>query len=551
VRYHYETNYKLSKDAKNAEFLNPGSNWVSYISVEPKVAAAILRESAERFAKRGKLRIFMNTAFTKLEMDPANANKIAMVRTKEIGSGKQHEFSPRFVLDATDVGAVIAAVGREGSDWVVGAESAEQTGEPDAPPTPRRHYIQPLTFPFAVDWSPETIQTNVIQPPPDYAELRALQNYHAIHGAMTGFFTGDFPWWSYRRVLAKANFDDPRIQSDLVMVNTAGNDFYGGNILGCDTTRGVAHTRTGADSDSHDISGINGGGEELLDKARRASLGYLYWLQTECQREDDPTKYGYPELRLRKDVFDTADGCSIKPYIRESRRIIALRTIREQEIVVKDFSGVDCRGPNARAAFMADSVGIGFYALDIHHNGHGERSAYVATRPFQIPLGAMVPVRLENVLPACKNIGTTHLTNGAYRLHPIEWNIGESAAHLALLALKLRVTPRTIYENESLRLQLQEKLLDDGISLYWFVDVPLAHPAFKCVQTLAQMGVPLGSDHDLFFHPERYITTDEWQKWLQFTKVTVPLGPAKTRAEAATVLYDRLQSARSGNLQLT
>ena len=27
------------------------------------------------------------------------------------------------------------------------------------------------------------------------------------------------------------------------------------------------------------------------------------------------------------------------------------------------------------------------------------------------------------LLPAPKNIGTTHITNGCYRLHPVEWNI--------------------------------------------------------------------------------------------------------------------------------
>jgi hypothetical protein len=32
-------------------------------------------------------------------------------------------------------------------------------------------------------------------------------------------------------------------------------------------------------------------------------------------------------------------------------------------------------------------------------------------RPFQIPLGALIPRRIENLLPACKNIGTTHVTN--------------------------------------------------------------------------------------------------------------------------------------------
>lgn len=37
---------------------------------------------------------------------------------------------------------------------------------------------------------------------------------------------------------------------------------------------------------------------------------------------------------------------------------------------------------------------------------------------------------MEKLLPACKNIGTTHITNGCYRLHPVEWGIGEAAACL-------------------------------------------------------------------------------------------------------------------------
>ena len=53
------------------------------------------------------------------------------------------------------------------------------------------------------------------------------------------------------------------------------------------------------------------------------------------------------------------------------------------------------------------------------------------TRPFQIPLGALLPIRVENLLPACKNLGVTHITNGAYRLHPVEWNTGEAAGMIA------------------------------------------------------------------------------------------------------------------------
>ena len=51
------------------------------------------------------------------------------------------------------------------------------------------------------------------------------------------------------------------------------------------------------------------------------------------------------------------------------------------------------------------------------------------------PLGALIPVRAENLLPANKNIGTTHITNGCYRLHPVEWSIGEAVGALAVIAL--------------------------------------------------------------------------------------------------------------------
>ncbi len=52
--------------------------------------------------------------------------------------------------------------------------------------------------------------------------------------------------------------------------------------------------------------------------------------------------------------------------------------------------------------------------------------------PFQIPLGALLPVRVDNLLPACKNLGTTRITSGAYRVHPVERSIGEAAGALAV-----------------------------------------------------------------------------------------------------------------------
>lgn len=59
-------------------------------------------------------------------------------------------------------------------------------------------------------------------------------------------------------------------------------------------------------------------------------------------------------------------------------------------------------------------------------------------------MGALIPVRVENLLPAAKNVGVTHITNGCYRMHPVEWNIGEAAGALAAHCLATGLTPRQI-----------------------------------------------------------------------------------------------------------
>ena len=550
VREHYRQTYQLSAKGAEQAYFNPGSCWVSRLSYEPKVGAAILRDMLRPFETSGRLQIWFETRVIACEMEADAPYTLAAV-VAQSATGETLRFLPRYVLDATDMGDVLALCGQEGVDWTIGAESQTETGEPDAPPEPRPHWVQPFTFPFALEWSPETADTNIIEPPHDYAELKALQDYKILHGAITGLFAGRAPWWQYRRILANDNFDDPRIPRDVAMINTAGNDYYGGNILG-----------PGA-GDSAQI-------QATLARARRASRGYVYWLQTECEREerqgeeeigrqgDKSTQLeseqaevdspylpispspclGYPEFRLRTDLFDTADGCAPEPYIRESRRIKALRPILEQEIVVKDFSGNVCRGENARAAWMPDSVGVGHYALDIHPNGHGEPNHYVATRPFQIPLGALIPVRLTNLLPACKNLGATHLTNGAYRLHPIEWNIGESAGLLAAFALRQNRSPRAVYEDKSARGEYQRMLLSNGIALSWHIDAPLSHPAFRAVQTLALQRETPGNSRDLLFRPDEPITPEDWQAWKQATgRNDAPATFTGTRAEAALALY--------------
>jgi hypothetical protein len=82
-------------------------------------------------------------------------------------------------------------------------------------------------------------------------------------------------------------------------------------------------------------------------------------------------------------------------------------------------------------------------------------------------LGALLPRRVANLLPAGKNIGTTHITNGCYRLHPVEWNIGESAGLLAAFCLAHDIRPHAVADAPAHLAAYQQMLTGQGIELDW------------------------------------------------------------------------------------
>ena len=154
------------------------------------------------------------------------------------------------------------------------------------------------------------------------------------------------------------------------------------------------------------------------------------------------------------------EGLAMAPYIRESRRIQALSTVTENDL------SIAVRG-HGRPATTPDSVGVGMYRIDLHPTTGGDNYLDVASAPFEIPLGALLPVRANNLLPACKNIGTTHVTNGCYRLHPVEWNIGEAAGMVAAFALRKKTSPRAVREKVELLKQFQDWIRSQGIETHW------------------------------------------------------------------------------------
>jgi len=249
-------------------------------------------------------------------------------------------------------------------------------------------------------------------------------------------------YWSYRRIIDRTLYAAGHHESDITLVNWWQNDYSFGPLVGVSPDEAQRHRRA----------------------AESLSLCLLYWLQTEAPRPDGGM--GWPGLRLRPDIVGTSNGLAMYPYIRESRRLITRTIVREQDVLKTLLP------PGTITTAFADSVGIGHYAMDLHRTTRGDTGGYGETLPFQIPLGALVPVRVRNLLPACKNLGVTHLTNGCFRLHPIEWNIGEAAGHLAATALATRRPPAAIHEQVARTSDFQRTLTNAGIRLTWPTPLP-------------------------------------------------------------------------------
>jgi hypothetical protein len=476
IRQHYENLGAFRQTARFAPFLDPGNCWVSRLAFEPKVAVKVLSETLRPFMEKGSLRVFARTS--PLAARTSNG-KIRCVQCADLDTAKITEFRCRFCIDASELGELLPLAG---VPYVSGAESRKQTGEAHAPEVANPENVQDFTYPFVVEF--RAGENHTIARPLHYEEFLqkgkfSLLGYRMFEPATVvnadGLIGQYLPFWEYRRLIDHTNFPLSTFAHDIAMINWDSNDLRGENII--DASPIVA--------------------AERLALGKFLSLGFLYWLQTEVQR-DDGSGRGYPELKLRADMLGTADGVAKYPYIRESRRIKARRTIVESDLTVS-------ANPGCRARLFRDSVGIGHYPVDIHGTqdvpGAGQE-----TRPFQIPAAALVQEKVRNLLPACKNIGSTHVTNGAYRLHPVEWAIGEAAGTLAAEALWRRTDFVRLTKNKRALACVQDRLLAKGAPLFWFNDVGPDHDAFVAVQYLSVHGLAPVSDVDLAFRPDEPVT---------------------------------------------
>jgi len=460
VRDYYRRHYPLASEARARPHLNPGDGSVSRLTHEPRVSLAVLEALLAPHIGGSRLVVL-------LRHRPAGADVqgdvVRSVSVKSLETGAERTITAPYFIDATEQGDLLPLTRTE---YVTGAEPRRQTGELHAPESPQPANSQAFTVCFAIDHIAG--EDHTIDKPAEYdfwrdyvPELKPAWPGKLLSWSMShpitlqpravtfdpepaGRSEGKLNLWLYRRIANRSNFIAGAYASDISLINWPQNDYWMGNLHEVGEEEAARHLR----------------------RAKQLSLSLLYWMQTEAPRPDGGQ--GWRGLRLRHDVTGTEDGLAKYPYIRESRRIQAEFTVVEEHV------GTDARmkatgrsRDEVSAAPFSDSVGVGSYRIDLHPSSGGDNYIDVSSLPFQIPLGALIPKRVENLLPACKNLGVTHITNGCYRLHPVEWNIGESAGVLAASALDWKTPPRRIRNNQKLLEDFQARLTAQGVELAW------------------------------------------------------------------------------------
>ncbi|MCX5961978.1 MAG: FAD-dependent oxidoreductase [Cyanobacteria bacterium] len=230
-------------------------------------------------------------------------------------------------------------------------------------------------------------------------------------------------------------------------------------------------------------------------EAQRHSLAFAYWIQQKLGM-----RYG-----LATDVFPPAPNdlrsienhhhrlhpaLALHPYHRESRRIIGLTTVREQDLLPQGqrnaslpftISGMGCD----RVEQVCTAIAIGNYAND-HHYPSGDiplapKSIKWGGRwtgtPFTIPYTALIPEQIDGFLACEKNISVTHMANGATRLQPLVLNLGQATGMAAALCVEQACQPRNLPVRS-----LQTALINDPIAPAAVIPLynqPLTHPKWK------------------------------------------------------------------------
>lgn len=445
----------------NRRRLNTG--WVSNTNFEPHVADSIFKAWA---ANEKKLTVYYDTHFEGVRKQ---GNKVTGAYFSNQDRSQGLRIYASVVIDGTELGDVFA---NAGAGYDLGMDDPLVSGEKEA--RAKNDIIQDLTWAAVLkDYGPGTDKT-----------IARPQGYDSTlyFCCCTDAPCTDKPWNGDK--MKMLNYGklprSPGAKLDKYMLNWPpyGNDIYLNVVEGSPEQRASGY-----------------------EQAKQHTLGFIYFIQTVL---------GMKNIGLADDELD--GGLALIPYNREGRRLRGV--VRMNINHIKD--------PYSTNLYRT-GISVGDYPVDHHHArypGNVPEIEFPPVPSFNIPMGTLIPEKMDGLIVCEKGISVTNIVNGTTRLQPVVMLTGQAAGVLAAISVKMKKNVREVPVRT-----VQEELLNAKAYLVPFVDVKPEDPAWEAIQRAGVTGILKGTGkaegwgNKMFFYPDSMITEKELAAGLmQFEK---------------------------------
>ena len=437
--------------------LNTG--WVSNTNFEPHVGDSIFKAWAK---KEKNLKVHFGFEF---ETVLKEGNKVTGATFRNSDNTEVLKVKARVVIDATELGDVFAAAG---AAYDVGMDDPLVSNEKEA--RQKNNIIQDLTWAAILKDYGTTADKTIAKP----ANFEAKKYYCCNTEAPCN----DKPWNGDK--LKMLNYGklprSPGATFDKYMLNwpAHGNDTYLNVVEESQESRARSY-----------------------ELAKQHTLGFIYFMQTEL---------GMKNIGLADDELN--GGLALIPYNREGRRLKGEVRMNINHI----------KNPYDYNLYKT-GISVGDYPVDHHHAQYPGKVPEIEFPPipsYNIPMGALIPEKIDGLIVCEKGISVTNIVNGTTRLQPVVMLTGQAAGILAAKATAKWPRSKGGLEVRKVSIRsVQEELLRVKTYLIPFIDVKPGDSYWEVIQKIGVTGILRGTGkaegwaNKMFFYPDSSVNGKE------------------------------------------
>lgn len=515
----------------------PGRPWHGPSTFRPAEAEAVFRDLIEPYLETGQIEVVWNHCPTEAIVDRSGERPrlLALDFSPVEGGEPTLRASAPITIDASDWGEAIQL---SGAAWESGPDPQSRYGEPSAPPEEKvlSNEMNPITWTMIlVESDGETpIEKpnhfdNRNYPRATHFSRKAFANLKWDH---EGVRSGSISHWpdegkeaarqlsvySVRRLVEGTASRDGTTSILLAYMN--GQDYP---LLRLPERVADALEATEEGASKKNLVGMTRKQREIVFRDAKAhSLGLLYHLQHFVHEKAPDKANSFRNFHLSEE-FGTADRLPPKPYIREALRLKALYMMREQDGRNRDGETKKDAVPRFSEVIYPDGLFAWQFHYDFHRTGRtylvpeGENGPWIDyERPGRhtrflsdrcvFPARSLVPVEMDGLLGAQKNLGYSSIVSAAIRLHDQGVHVGQASAAMAAVSLREKVDPREIpYRRdllEAVRHELCGGTRGRPLLLWPWRDLPADHAAFVAVNRLSALSCLPVESREVDFRPD-------------------------------------------------